>query len=307
MTTVSNRPQSPTRKLERHLGDWMRARLPFAVAELVMFLLKMGWASLFGALLLVAMIVTNQIWQDNWPIARYDALLAYALALQALFLILRMESWREARVILLFHITGTVMEIFKVNAGSWAYPGDGLIKLAGVPLFSGFMYAAVGSFMARAIRLFDMRFAPYPPFWSTMLLAIAIYVNFFAHHFLPDIRMALFAMTVVLFLRTRVWFHIGDTWYWMPLTLAAFLSSGFLWLAENVGTATKIWLYHGQSASDWVSLSKMGSWYLLLFVSFTTVTVVFRDVLMRCAWKPTTKPAPASATQGSPAPQPPTG
>lgn len=143
-----------------------------------MFLLKMGWASLFGALLLVAMIITDQIWRDDWPIARYDALLAYALALQALFLALRMESWREARVILLFHITGTVMEIFKVNAGSWAYPGDGLIKFAGVPLFSGFMYASVGSFMARAIRLFDMRFTPYPPFWSTMLLAIAIYVNF---------------------------------------------------------------------------------------------------------------------------------
>ena len=190
----------------------MRARLPFAVAELVMFFLKMGWASLFGALLLIAMIVTDNIWQAHWPVARYDALLAYALALQILFLALRMESWREARVILLFHLTGTVMEIFKVNAGSWAYPGDGLIKLWGVPLFSGFMYASVGSFMARAIRLFDMRFAPYPPFWATMLLAIAIYVNFFAHHFLPDIRLGLFAATLVLFIRTRVWFHIGSTW-----------------------------------------------------------------------------------------------
>jgi len=213
MTTTSPSTPSPTRKLERRLGDWMRARLPFAVAELVMFILKMGWASLFGALLLIAMIVTDHIWQDHWPVARYDALLAYALTLQILFLALRMESWREARVILLFHLTGTVMEIFKVNAGSWAYPGDGLIKLWGVPLFSGFMYASVGSFMARAIRLFDMRFAPYPPFWATMLLAIAIYVNFFAHHFLPDIRLGLFAATLVLFIRTRVWFHIGSTWY----------------------------------------------------------------------------------------------
>lgn len=304
MTTAPPTSTSPTRKLERSLGDWMRARLPFAVAELVMFLLKMGWASLFGALLLIAMIVTDRIWQANWPIARYDALLAYALTLQILFLALRMESWREARVILLFHVTGTVMEIFKVNAGSWAYPGDGLIKLWGVPLFSGFMYASVGSFMARAIRLFDMRFAPYPPFWATMLLAIAIYVNFFAHHFLPDIRLGLFAATLVLFCRTRVWFHIGTTWYWMPLPLAAFLSSVFLWLAENIGTATRIWLYHGQSATDWVSLSKMGSWYLLLFVSFTTVTVVFRDVLMPNAWKPS-KSAPASAAQGSPTQPPP--
>ncbi|KPA21639.1 hypothetical protein shim_23460 [Shimia sp. SK013] len=275
------RTLSNTRLLERALGDWMRARLPAPLTELVMFCLKMLWAGLFGGALLLGMIVTNRIWQSDWPIARYDALLIYAIALQVLFLTLRMESWREARVILLFHLTGTAMEIFKVNAGSWAYPGDGLIKLWNVPLYSGFMYASVGSFMARAIRLFDMRFTPYPQFWTTILLACAIYANFFAHHFLPDIRLALFAATVLLFLKTRIYFRIGANWYWMPLPLAAFLSSIFLWLAENIGTATKVWLYHGQSANDWVSLAKMGSWYLLLYVSFTTVTVVFRDALMR--------------------------
>ncbi len=277
---------SRTRRLERALGDWMRARLPKALTELIMFCLKMIWAGLFGGALLLGMILSNRIWQSDWPIARYDALLIYALALQALFLSLRMESWREARVILLFHLTGTMMEIFKVNAGSWAYPGDGLIKIANVPLYSGFMYASVGSFMARAIRLFDMRFTPYPPFWSTMVLACAIYANFFAHHYLPDIRLALFAATVLLFIRTRIYYRIGANWHWMPLPLAAFLSSIFLWLAENIGTATKVWLYHGQSVNDWVSLAKMGSWYLLLYVSFTTVTVVFRDALTSSKWRP---------------------
>lgn len=66
------------------------------------------------------------------------------------------------------------MEIFKVNAGSWSYPEPGVIKLFDVPLFSGFMYASVGSFMARTIRVFEMRFAPYPPYWSSMILAVAI-------------------------------------------------------------------------------------------------------------------------------------
>lgn len=286
---------SATRQLERALGDWMRARLPFAVAELVMFCLKMGWAGLFGGCLLLGMIATNKFWQNDWPIARYDALLIYALLLQALFLLTKMESWREARVILLFHLTGTMMEIFKVNAGSWAYPGDGFAKLWGVPLFSGFMYASVGSFMARAMRLFEMRFAPYPPFWTTMVLATAIYTNFFAHHYLPDARVALFVATVLLFGRTRVWFYIGARAYWMPLPLAALFSSFFLWLAENIGTATQVWLYHGQSAHDWVSLAKMGSWYLLLFVSFTTVTVVFRDVLLRRAWHPQLTKNPAKS------------
>jgi uncharacterized membrane protein YoaT (DUF817 family) len=262
--------------LKRRLGDWMRARLPFALAEFVMFGLKQGWAALFSRLLLLGLIVSAKLWQPDWPIARYDALLLYALFLQAAFLALGLETWREVRVILLFHLTGTIMEIFKVHAGSWGYPGEGLFKIMGVPLFSGFMYAAVGSYMARVIRVFDMRFAPYPPFWVTVVLATAIYVNFFAHHFLPDIRLALFAATVMNFARTRIWFHIGQNDYWMPLPLAAFFSSFFLWVAENIGTATRTWLYSGQNPDHWVSFAEMGSWYLLLYVSFVTVTLVTR-------------------------------
>ncbi len=295
-------PSGRTRQLERRLGDRMRARLPGPMAEFVMFGLKQGWAALFGGLLLIALVATSRVWQPDWPIARYDALLIYALALQALFLATGMESWREARVILLFHLTGTAMEIFKVHAGSWAYPGDGVMKLWGVPLFSGFMYASVGSYMARVIRLFDMRFAPYPPFWSTVALAVAIYVNFFAHHFLPDIRLALFAATVILFARTRIWFRIGDNRYWMPLPLAAFLSSFFLWIAENVGTSTRTWLYNGQADHQWVSLAKMGSWYLLLYVSFVTVTLVIRDALVEAPLRSSrARPAPPRSEPSPPA------
>lgn len=268
-----------TRRIERHLGDWMRARLPGWAAELVMFLLKMGWSGLFGLSLLVAIIGTKLIWSDAMPLYRYDFLVIVALGLQALFLALKLETWEEARVIALFHLTGTAMEFFKVHAGSWSYPEPGFFKILGVPLFSGFMYASVGSFMARTIRVFDMRFAPYPPYWMTMLLAVGIYVNFFAHHFLPDIRLILFAATVLLFLRTRIWYRIGDNLYWMPLPLAAFLSAIFLWVAENIGTMTGTWVYSGQARLELVSLGKLGSWYLLLYVAFVTVTLVVRRPL----------------------------
>ncbi|MDA7427346.1 DUF817 domain-containing protein [Primorskyibacter aestuariivivens] len=271
----------PTRRLERRLGDWVRARLPAGLVEFVMFLLKQAWACLFGFAMLGGLILSDRIWQEDWPLHRYDALLIYALGLQVLFLALRLETLREARVIALFHLTGTAMELFKVNAGSWAYPEPGVMKLWGVPLFSGFMYAAVGSYMARVIRIFDMKFAPYPPFWMTVALAVAIYVNFFAHHFIWDSRYVLFAATVLLFLRTRIWFTIGATPRWMPLPVAALLTSFALWVAENIGTATNTWIYAGHSRFDMVSLSKMGSWYLLLYVSFVTVTVVVRDVLYR--------------------------
>src|SRR5690606_25837350 len=122
------------------------------------------------------------------------------------------------------------------------------------------------------------RFAPYPPFVVTVILAVAIYVNFFAHHFLPDIRLVLFAATILIFGRTRIWFRPGR-WYWMPLPLAAFLTSLFLWLAENIGTLTGTWIYAGQSVLDHVSFAKIGSWYLLLYVSFVTVTIAARDAI----------------------------
>ena len=268
-----------TRGLERRMGDWARARLPYALAELAMFVLKQGWACLFGGLLLAAIIGSKLIWQPGWPLYRYDALFLFAVATQALFLWQKLETWEEARVILLFHLTGTAMEWFKVGAGSWAYPEPGIFKLMGVPLFSGFMYASVGSYMARVIRIFDMRFAPYPPFWTTVILAAAIYVNFFAHHFLPDMRWILFAATLLVFGRTRIWFRIHDHDWWMPLPMAAFLSSFALWLAENVGTLTGTWLYSGQSPERMVSFAKLGSWYLLLYVAFVTVTLVSRAAL----------------------------
>lgn len=194
------------------------------------------------------------------------------MAVQALFLIFRLESWSEARVIVLFHLTRTVMELFKTAAGSWSYPEDAIFRLWGVPLFSGFMHASVGSFIARAIRVCEMRFAPYPPAWQTRALAVAIYVNFFAHHWLPDARWLLFAATLAVYGRCRVWFRLTRI-HRMSLVLAAFLSSLFLWTAENVGTRTGTWLYAGQAEADPVSFAKIGSWYLLLYVSFVTVTI----------------------------------
>ncbi|MDO5643277.1 MAG: DUF817 domain-containing protein [Paracoccus sp. (in: a-proteobacteria)] len=285
-----------TRRLEHRLGDWARARLPGPITDLVMFTLKMGWSALFGGLLLLAIIASKAIWQPDWALNRYDALFLFAVTVQALFLICRLESWSEARVILLFHLTGTVMELFKTAAGSWTYPEDALLRIAGVPLFSGFMYASVGSFIARAIRNFDMRFLPYPPYWLTVALAVAIYVNFFAHHFLPDIRWFLFAATLLIYGRTWIWFRPRG-WYRMPLVMAAGLASLFLWIAENIGTRTGTWLYAGQHEAQLVSLAKIGSWYLLLFVSFVTVSVAAPRAILG-AVRPDNAPIAETHPQG---------
>lgn len=270
-----------TQSIERRLGDKMRDVLPVAVAELVMFILKQAWACLFGGLFLIAIIATRLIWGPDWPMARYDALFAFAVTTQVLMLVFRLETTAEAKVIILFHLTGTAMELFKVHVGSWSYPETAVFKIGGVPLFSGFMYAAIGSYIARVIRVFDMRFAPAPPYWCLAALAGLIYLNFFSHHFFPDIRIALFVASIMLFGRTRVWFHIGDRARWMPLPLAAFLTALAVFVAENVGTVTQTWTYAGQAQFDIVPWGKLGSWYLLLFVSFATVLFVMRDTWTR--------------------------
>lgn len=106
--SMTNAPQPP--RIERALGDWARARLPYTMAEFVMFVLKQGWACLFGGLLLAAILISKALWQPDWPIHRYDALFVFAIAAQAACLWFKLETWEEARVILLFHATGTAME-----------------------------------------------------------------------------------------------------------------------------------------------------------------------------------------------------
>lgn len=272
-----------------YLERTLAARLPRGLAEVAICVAKIGWAALFGILILSAIILTRLIWNDDWALARYDALVIFAVVTQILFLITRLETWEEAKVILIFHITGTVMEIFKLAQGSWDYPDQGILEIGGVPLFSGFMYASVGSFIARSIRLFHIQFAPYPAFWMTYVLALAIYVNFYTHHYTYDIRWVLFAATLLLFWRTRIWFFITDTPRAIRLPLGAVLSAGFLWVAENVGTLTQTWSYAVQGDIGLVDIGKFGSWYLLLFVAFVTVTLVVRDAMHAHPIQPPTR------------------
>ena len=104
-------------------------------------------------------------------VARYDILLLFALAVQAAMLVCKLETWDEVKSITLFHIVGFALELFKTSAavGSWSYPDPAFSKIGGVPLFAGFMYAAVGSYIIQAWRLFDLRIRSHPPYWLATL------------------------------------------------------------------------------------------------------------------------------------------
>jgi uncharacterized membrane protein YoaT (DUF817 family) len=248
-----------------------------ALVEFLVFGLKQAWACLFGGLLLALIMATRLWWPEQATLTRYDFLFLSALAIQAAMLALKLEKPSEAKVILIFHIVGTAMEVFKTSAGSWSYPEDSLFRIGAVPLFSGFMYAAVGSYLARVSRIFDMRYTHYPQLWATVLLCAAIYINFFAHHFTVDIRYGLFAVTALLYLRTAVHYRVFRFRHRMPLLLGFLLVALFIWFAENIGTWSRAWIYPGQH-DGWspVSIQKLGSWYLLMIISFVLVTLVHR-------------------------------
>ena len=263
---------------DARLERWAAQRPATAFTyEFIRFGVKQAWACLFGGAM-VALIVGTSLWYPRGAaLARYDFMFLMALAIQAAMLAFKLETFDEAKVILIYHVVGTIMEVFKTDVGSWIYPEPSIFHVAGVPLFSGFMYASIGSYIARAWRLFDFRFTLHPPLWSVDLLGLAIYANFFAHHYTIDLRIFLFAAAALLFGRTWIYYRIHHHYRRMPLLLGLFLVALFIWIAENLGTLTKTWLYPHQMAG-WsaVSLGKLGSWFLLLIISYALVAIVNR-------------------------------
>lgn len=243
-----------------------------ALAEFAWFGIKEARACLFVALFFAAVFGLPRSGVLGLP--RYDALLLAALAIQAGMLWLGLETWDEAKAIGLFHVVGFALEVFKTSAGvhAWAYPDFGYTKLWGVPLFSGFMYASIGSYIIQAWRLFDLRIRHHPPYWMASLLALLVYANFYTHHYIGDYRWYLAACTLGLYARATVVFRPLDRDRRMPLLLAFVLIGFFIWLAENLGTFLGIWRYPNQIGA-WavVHLGKWSSWSLLVIMTFTIV------------------------------------
>jgi len=277
--TAPQRPAHRLRRLDGRIAAWARRRGAWAVAvhELFWFGFKQAWACLFGGVMVGLLLVTWRWYPRDAALARYDFLTLAALTIQALLIGLRLETRREAAVICLFHGVGTAMELFKTAAGSWIYPEQSVLHLGGVPLFTGFMYACVGSYIARAWRLFEFRFEHHPPLWLCIVLAMAIYLNFFAHHFITDLRVPLFVAVALMFGRTWVCYRVRSRYRRMPLLLGFVLVALFIWLAENAGTFTRAWQYPNQR-DGWtlVPFSKLGAWLLLMIISYVMVAALYR-------------------------------
>lgn len=262
--------------LDEHLlNQGKRAGLtgPSRVAlEFLYFGIKEARACLFVGLFFTAVFSVPRVGILGVP--RYDVLLFLALAIQAWMVWAKLETIDELKAITIFHLVGFVLEVFKTSSGikSWTYPDFAYTKVFGVPLFSGFMYAAVGSYIIQAWRLLELRILHHPPYWMAGLIAFVIYANFFTHHYIGDYRWYITACALGLYARSTVVFRPLDRERKMPLLLSFVLIGFFIWLAENISTFFGIWKYPNQlGAWSAVHIGKWSSWSLLVIMTFTIV------------------------------------
>lgn len=240
--------------------------------EFCVFVIKEARACIFAGSFLAVLMISKSI--PLGGLARYDFILIAAIVIQVALIATRVETIAEAGVLGIFHMLGLGLELFKVqpHIGSWSYPEESWSKLWGVPLYSGFMYAAVASYMCQAWRIMKLRLTGYPPHALSIALSVLIYANFFTHHYLPDIRWLLIAAVCVVFARTRVHFVIVEKERRLPLVGSFVLIGFFVWVAENLATYFGAWVYPNQKTA-WalVSTGKITSWALLVIVTFIIV------------------------------------
>lgn len=243
------------------------------IKELTAFTILEARACVFAGSFFVLLFLSHYI---TLGLPRYDFIFLGAIAIQLVLITTRIETWDEVKVIFLFHILGFVLETFKTHPaiGSWSYPEFGYTKIGTVPLYSGFMYAAVGSYLSQAWRLVNVRMINYPSYKLGGALAFLIYLNFFTHHhpYIPDLRWVLAGLVVLLFSRTVVEFRVTDTVRRLSLVASFVLIAFFIWIAENISTYLGAWKYPDQVVT-WttVSVHKIGSWSLLVIVSFILI------------------------------------
>ncbi|WP_227396818.1 DUF817 domain-containing protein [Jeotgalibacillus aurantiacus] len=240
----------------------------------MMQLLRFGWeqslSCVFPVVIFLSLALTKYITLPFLP--RYDWLLIICVLMQWWMLKSGLETRDELKVITLFHLIGIALEVFKVNMGSWSYPEEANSMVFGVPLYSGFMYASVASYLCQAWRRLDVRLVHWPPFVFVVPLAAAIYLNFFIHHFWMDVRWWLSALVIIVFWRTAVLYKVGRRQYRMHLVLSFILIGFFIWVAENIATFFGAWTYPYQTeAWSLVDIGKASSWLLLVIVSFLIV------------------------------------
>ena len=270
-----NRPTRIFVATESTLSKVLGPSLASGVCEFFIFGLKQAAACVFAGSFLFLLAISSHVHIPG--LARYDFLFLSAIAIQVVLIAVRLENWREVAVLSVFHLIGMGLELFKTSPSirSWSYPEPAFFHIRTVPLYSGFMYASVASYIMQAWRLMQVRLTAFPPFPLAVGLCAAIYANFFTDHYIVDVRWPLAVCVLLLFRRTQVRFTVTTTERRMPLALSFLLIGFFIWVAENIATYFGAWQYPHQKR-QWaiVGPTKISSWMLLVIISFIIVAAL---------------------------------
>lgn len=229
---------------------------------------------------LVALIAVTKF-LPPLPIARYDLLFLLCVLIQFAMVKMKLETWRDATVVAIFHILGLLLEIYKVNQGSWSYPEASLLKIAGAPLYSGFMHASVASYMCLAWKKFDLKSTDWPIPNLALITAGIVYLQFFFPSWPGIVRIAMLVVVCLIFVRSQVHYTVIRERWQMPMPVAFVLIGFMIWIAENIATYFGAWKYPYQ-LDGWqpVHAMKIVSWTLLMMVSLAIVAEYKRRSLL---------------------------
>ena len=260
---------------ERGLSSVVGRRIASGTCEFIVFGLKQAASCVFAGSFLFLLAISSHVHIPG--LARYDFLFLSAIAIQIVLVAVHLENWREVAVLSVFHLVGIGLELFKTSPAirSWSYPEPAFFHLKTVPLYSGFMYASVASYIMQSWRIMRLRMTEFPSFTLAVGLSAAIYANFFTNHYMVDLRWPLAACVLLLFRRTHVNFIVLKKERRMPLALSFLLIGFFIWVAENIATYFGAWQYPHQKR-QWaiVGPTKISSWMLLVIISFIIVAAL---------------------------------
>src|SRR5437016_10669110 len=163
--------------VERLLSYMAGKKVAAGISEFLMFGLKQAAACVFAGSFLFMLAISGHVYIPG--LARYDFLFLSAIAIQVVLIAVRLENWREVAVLSLFHLIGMGLELFKTSSAirSWSYPEPAFFHIRTVPLYSGFMYASVASYILQAWRRFDLRIYPFHTFKLAVGVSVALTVH----------------------------------------------------------------------------------------------------------------------------------
>jgi uncharacterized membrane protein YoaT (DUF817 family) len=142
----------------------------------------------------------------------------------------------------------------------------------GVPLYAGFMYASVGSYICQAWRNLKLDTVHWPNSIYAVAVGAAIYLNFFTNAFISDLRLYITLILIVIFWKTKFSFRLHQKVYYISALLSFAIIGFFIWLAENIATFFGAWKYAYQHKGwQMVTWHKITSWSLLVIVSIIIV------------------------------------